>query len=251
MSDGNVSGEPTLVAGPFASWMTEIEGAIRGERGSDVPCDGCTACCTSSQFVHIEPDETDTLAHIPPELLFAAPGRPRGHVLLGYDERGHCPMLVDNRCSIYEHRPRTCRTYDCRVLAAVGVGMGDADRDAVGQDLIARRAQRWRFSVPTDVDRRQHEAVRAAAAFLVQHPTLLPVEVAPTNPTQLAVLAIAVHDLFLPRDDMTDQAVVVDPDPEMVRDEVMRRWRPPMTPPDPDRPTRWHRHDDDTPLEEP
>ena len=24
----------------------------------------CTACCTSSQFVHIEPDETDTLAHV-------------------------------------------------------------------------------------------------------------------------------------------------------------------------------------------
>ena len=36
---------------------------------------------------------------------------------MGYDERGHCPMLVDGDCSIYEHRPRTCRTYDCRVFA--------------------------------------------------------------------------------------------------------------------------------------
>ena len=37
----------------------------------------CTACCTSSQFVHIEPDETDTLAHIPAALRFPAPGTAR------------------------------------------------------------------------------------------------------------------------------------------------------------------------------
>ena len=30
---------------------------------------------------------------------------------MGYDERGHCPMLVDGDCSIYDHRPRTCRMY--------------------------------------------------------------------------------------------------------------------------------------------
>ena len=70
------SEESELAAGDFSSWMTEMQGAIRGERGSDVPCGGCTACCTSSQFVHIEPDETDTLAHIPAALLFPAPSGP-------------------------------------------------------------------------------------------------------------------------------------------------------------------------------
>ncbi len=80
--------------------MAGLQGAIRGERGSEVPCGSCTACCTSSQFVHIGPDETDTLARIPAALLFPAPRQPPGHVLLGYDERGHCPMLVDGRCSI-------------------------------------------------------------------------------------------------------------------------------------------------------
>ena len=111
-------------AGDFSAWLDEMLGALRGERAADVPCAGCTACCTSSQFVHIEPDETDTLAHIPPELLFPAPLAPRGHVVLGYDERGHCPMLVDDQCSIYEHRPRTCRTYDCRVFPAAGIEIG-------------------------------------------------------------------------------------------------------------------------------
>ena len=137
MAEANLSEERDLAAGNFSSWMIEIQGAIRGERGSNVPCGGCTACCTSSQFVHIEPDETDTLAHIPAELLFPAPRLPRGHVVLGYDERGHCPMLIDNTCSIYEHRPRTCRTYDCRIFAAVGLEIDDDD-----QVLIARQARR-------------------------------------------------------------------------------------------------------------
>src|SRR6202042_743356 len=114
---------------------------------SVVPCDGCTACCTSSQFVAIGPDETDTLAHIPAELLFPAPRQPAGHVLLGYDERGHCPMLIENRCSIYEHRPRTCRSYDCRIFAAAGLELDDAEKVA-----IADRVRQWRFSFPSTDD---------------------------------------------------------------------------------------------------
>jgi Fe-S-cluster containining protein len=128
MSDGNVGGDADLPAGEFSSWVDDIEVAIRDRRTSAVPCDGCTACCTSSQFVHIRADETDTLAHIPAALLFPAPGLPPGCRLLGYDERGHCPMLVDGRCSIYEHRPAACRTYDCRVFPAADVEAGDGDQ---------------------------------------------------------------------------------------------------------------------------
>ena len=101
----------------LSEWLDELDAAS----DMHVPCGACTACCTSSQFVHIEPDETDTLAHVPAVLRFPAPGLPKGHVVMGYDERGHCPMLVDGACSIYEHRPRTCRTYDCRIFAVTGV----------------------------------------------------------------------------------------------------------------------------------
>src|SRR5689334_20007042 len=152
-----------LDAGDFGPWLDAMQQAMRGERDADVPCAGCTACCTASQFVHIAPDETDTLAHIPPALLFPAPRMPSGHVLLGYDERGHCPMLVDGGCSIYEHRPRTCRTYDCRVFSATGIEV-DADKPD-----IAGRVREWRFSFPTDDDRRDHIAVRAAASFVEEH----------------------------------------------------------------------------------
>jgi Fe-S-cluster containining protein len=180
-----VTDDHELPAGDFSSWLHEAQGAIRGDNDARVPCDGCTACCTASQFVHIGPEETDTLAHIPAELLFPAPRLPRGHVVLGYDERGHCPMLVDGACSIYEHRPRTCRSYDCRIFAAAGVEPTDADKA-----LIAERARRWRFSYPTAADRALHDAVRAAAQFVRERPDALAPDRRPANETQLAVLAV-------------------------------------------------------------
>lgn len=195
-------------AGAFSTWLAEIDGAIAGRHDADVPCNGCTACCTSSQFVHISPDETDTLAHIPAELLFPAPRLPRGHAVMGYDERGHCPMLIDGQCSIYEHRPRTCRTYDCRVFPAAGV---ELDEDSKQQ--IAQRARQWRFSHPSAADHAEHAAVRAAATFLADHRDVLPDGVAAGGATALAVLAVQLHDLF----------VAGTPRPDDVRVELRRR----------------------------
>jgi Fe-S-cluster containining protein len=160
-----------------------MERALDGEADADVPCDGCTACCTSSQFVHIGPDESDALAHIPAALVFPAPGLPQGHVVMGYDERGHCPMLVEGGCSIYAHRPRTCRTYDCRVFAAAGVEPDD-------KPDIARRVRRWRFDHPTELDETLHAAVQAAARFVRERPDELGDRPVPSNATQLAVLAV-------------------------------------------------------------
>jgi Fe-S-cluster containining protein len=177
--------DDALPAGDFSAWLSAMVAALREEAAVEVPCGGCSACCTSSQFVHIGPDETATMAHIPPELLFPAPGRPKGEVLLGYDENGHCPMLVDGRCSIYEHRPRTCRAYDCRIFAATGL---DVDAEDDRKEPVARQARRWRFTFPTDDDRRRQAAVRAAVR-----------NVRATSVTQLAVRAVERHEEFLGR----------------------------------------------------
>ena len=179
-----------LPAGPFAPWLDGMQRALAGGQGTDVPCGTCTACCTSGQFVHIHPDEADTLAHIPHELLFPAPFLPTGHVLLGYDERGHCPMLADGKCSIYAYRPRTCRTYDCRVFPASGL----TDRD---KPPIAARAARWEFDVTGQDAERRLAAVQAAGAFLSEYPEVFPDGAPPPNRTQLAVLAVELHEEFL------------------------------------------------------
>jgi hypothetical protein len=202
-----------LAAGEFGVWLSAMRDALRGDGESDVPCDGCSACCTSSKFVHIEPDETDTLARIPSALLFPAPLMPKGHVLMGYDDRGHCPMLVDGRCSIYDHRPRTCRVYDCRVFAAAALAVDD------GKGAIDRRVRRWCFDYATDADRARHRAVETAAAFLERHENELG-DLAPRTSTARAIAAIELCEHF-------EGAGVGAPTPrvEEVRVELGRRRR--------------------------
>jgi uncharacterized protein len=178
-----------LPAGGFSAWLRRTRAALLGEGGADVPCGECSACCTTSHFVHVGPEETQTLARIPRELLFSAPGLSAGNVVLGYDEQGHCPMLADGRCSIYEQRPLTCRTYDCRVFAAAGI---TADREP-----ITRQVRRWKFGHPTPDDRAQHVAVRAAATFVREHAECFPGGAGSRDPALVAVLAIKVCDVFL------------------------------------------------------
>ena len=157
----------SLAAGTFSSWLDGTVAALAVGGDSDVPCGTCVACCSSAQFVHVTPADVDALAHIPAELLFPAPGAPTGHQLMGYDEDGRRPMLTDTGCSIYEHRPQTCRQYDCRVFAATGI---EPDKP-----LVAARVSEWEFDIddPGRVDQ-----LRSL------------VDVSVPNPTVRAVMAI-------------------------------------------------------------
>jgi hypothetical protein len=179
---------PDLPAGGLSAWLRRTRIALADESGADVSCGECTACCTTSHFVHVRPDETDALAHIPRELLFAAPGLPRRNVLLGYEENGRCPMVTSDGCSIYEHRPLTCRNYDCRVFAAAGI--------AADQQAITQRTRRWKFAYPAQDDRDRHASVRAAAAFLQAHAGSFPAAAALRDPMHVAILAVKVCEVF-------------------------------------------------------
>lgn len=179
---------PTLA---FSAWLGETLAADRGDGGIEVACGECRGCCTSSYFIHIAPDEKAALACIPKGLLFSAPGLPKGHKLLGYDDKGHCPMFKDNACSIYEDRPRTCRAYDCRVFAATGFTEGE------GKPVIALQAERWRFGFDTAEDESRFAAVQASARFLRNHAARFPTGLLPSNAPQKAMLAIRMHGMFM------------------------------------------------------
>ena len=207
-----------LAAGDFGVWLSEIGRALRDEAASDVPCGDCTACCTASQFIHIAPDESETLTRIPRALLFPAPGLPKGHVLMGYDARGHCPMLQDGVCSIYDDRPRTCRAYDCRIFPASALVPTDDDKASITQ-----RTRRWRFTYAIDADRVRHAATRAAAGYLREHPDCFPDGAVPSNATQLAVLAVEIHDVFLHRNEATGELGIELPTLERVGAAILRR----------------------------
>ena len=179
-----------LDAGPLGAWASATVAVSVGAVDADVPCAECTACCRSGWFVHVAPDEVAALRRIPETLQFPAPGRPPGHVVVPHDEHGRCPMLTDRGCSIYDDRPRTCRAFDCRVFTATGLRP-----DGVGEIDVARRADRWRFEVSGDDDRRRDTAIRAAVAR---------VEVGGGRPGDVAAAAVQVHELFLDGGEPTD-----------------------------------------------
>jgi hypothetical protein len=114
---------------------------------------------------------------------------------MGYDKNGLCPMLANSKCSLYEHRPQTCRDYDCRVFAAAGIAAGSSEKAVINQ-----RVASWKFSYPTAQDRAEHLAVQAAASFMHKNATSFPGGRVPDNPSQLAILALKVYSVFLNKD---------------------------------------------------
>ncbi len=193
--------QPDLAAGDFSSWLRQTRIALLSDNGMDVACGDCIGCCSSSYFIHIKPQETRPLSLIRKELLFPAPGMPNGHVLMGYDKNGLCPMMSSGRCTIYTHRPQTCRNYDCRVFSAAGIAAGGD-----GKAVINQRVARWKFSYPTVQDQNEHLAVQSAAKFIRTHANCFPGGRVPDNPSQLAILALKVYAVFL-----TPQGVVHHP----------------------------------------
>ncbi len=201
-----------LPAGIFSQWLSQTIEALKNNEGTDVPCGDCIGCCSSSYFVHIRPEEKKVLKLINKDLLFPAPGMPQGHVVMGFNEKGECPMLVNKKCSIYEHRPITCRAYDCRVFTAAGITKCDEDKI-----LITRRIQRWKFSFPTDLDKIRQTTIKIARLFLLDNIKSFPKGSIPGNSTQLAILAIKIHELFLEFNEKSDKAECIFPDIEVVK----------------------------------
>jgi Fe-S-cluster containining protein len=190
-----------------------MRAALSGGAGMEVACGDCRGCCTSSYFIKVRPHETAALAHIGADNLRPIPGATSGNLLMGFDERGHCFMFANGGCSIYQHRPETCRTYDCRVFAAAGMNAG-AEKSAINE-----RIAQWEFEYASDQDREEHRAVTATANFLRQHPVRFPGGRIPSRPSDIAVLAVKSYQVFLdpPRSDAEIAAAIIETSREFDR----------------------------------
>jgi uncharacterized protein len=195
-----------LSAGAFSAWLRAMRAALAGSAGMDVACGDCRGCCTSSYFIKVRAHEKEALEHIGADQLRPVPGATNGNMLMGFDEQGHCFMFANGNCSIYAHRPETCRTYDCRVFSAAGMNAGE------GKLVINERISRWRFEYPSERDRDEHRAVTAAASFLRQHPVRFPGGRVPSRPSEIAVLAVKCYEVFIGpgRPDAEMAAAIVD-----------------------------------------
>jgi uncharacterized protein len=192
-----------LPAGDFSAWLRQMRRALAGDGEMDVACGECRGCCVSSYYVKVRPHETDALDRIGAGNLQAGPD---GSQLLGFHANGHCRMLRDGDCSIYPHRPDTCRTYDCRVFAAAAMEAGQ------DKTVINQRVGRWRFGFSSEQARSEQRAVAAAASYLRQHPVRFPGGHVPSRPSEVAVLAVKVYAVFLdpPADDAAVRAGIIE-----------------------------------------
>ncbi|HEV7608970.1 MAG TPA: YkgJ family cysteine cluster protein [Steroidobacteraceae bacterium] len=193
-------------AGNFSEWLRAMRATLAGGPGMDVACGDCVGCCTSSYFIKVRAHERTALELIGPDNVRPVPGATNGNMLMGFDEQGHCFMFANGGCSIYSHRPETCRTYDCRVFTAAGLIAGP------DKSVINERISLWRFDYPSDRDRDEHRAVTAAANFLRQHPVRFPGGRVPSRPSEIAVLAVKSYQVFLnaPSSDAEIAAAVID-----------------------------------------
>jgi uncharacterized protein len=178
-------------AGPFSDWLRAMRAALAGSSSMNVACGDCVGCCTSSYFIKVRAHETAAMARIGADNLRPVPGSTGGDKLMGFDSQGHCFMFANGGCSIYAHRPETCRTYDCRVFAASGMNAGP-EKLAINQRIAS-----WRFDYPSTRDRDEHRAVTAAANFIRQHPIRFPGGRVPSRPSEIAVLAVKSYEVFL------------------------------------------------------
>ena len=192
-------------AGPFSSWLREMRAALAGNEGMNVACGSCRGCCTSSYFIKVRAHEHAALESIGADRLRPLPGATNGAQLMGFHENGHCFMFSKGNCTIYTHRPETCRTYDCRVFAAASMTAGE------GKTEINERVASWRFDYPTARDRDEHRAVTAAANFLRQHVVRFPSGHVPSRPSDIAVLAVKAYQVFLdpPPSDVEISAAII------------------------------------------
>ena len=192
-----------MAAGAFARWLEQyLHAQAQGEPVGEVPCGDCNACFKASYFISIAEEERETIERIPRVHLTVSTRSQERQWALEQSCGGNCPMLVDETCSIYAHRPRACRRFDCRVFAAASITPGSGPRAAVNQQVW-----RWRFDYPGAADAARQTALLEAAAFLQRRADLIDAEVAPKDTSELAKAAVFVHDIFLQANSQSDQQI--------------------------------------------
>jgi hypothetical protein len=80
---------------------------------TEVPCQGCTACCASNQGLFLHPEQGDDVESYQHRVVKdRSTGNPV--FLLATGTNGECVYLDRSGCTIYERRPLLCRSFDCR-----------------------------------------------------------------------------------------------------------------------------------------
>ena len=119
---------------------------------SDVPCNGCTACCRNDLLI-LHPEHGDNPTdYETQECKNPVTGKPA--IALAHKPEGGCIYLGDGGCTIHARAPVTCRESDCRKFYAKL------------RDKNSRTERRWLVKmniVGADVLKAGRERLRSAA----------------------------------------------------------------------------------------
>lgn len=103
-------------------------------------CGGCTACCHQ----RVEIFDTESPVNLKHLDVISDPDGPPGARKLRQNDDSSCVHLGEHGCTVYEHRPKACRAYDCRLYAFYGFRI---DHEHGGPE------PRWRFGTDTKEDK--------------------------------------------------------------------------------------------------
>lgn len=119
-------------------WVDQTIQVQKDERASnDVACKSCTQCCYWPRVdVDPEQEEPEHLRHL--TIIQGAKG---WYIPKRAD--GGCIHLGPKGCTVYEHRPRACRKFDCRIFGLI---------DAAAPIGNNHYGPVWRFRYETDAD---------------------------------------------------------------------------------------------------
>lgn len=146
---------------------------------AEVPCDGCRECCWHHRV------GVDPAAERPQDLAHLTMEHDADGYFLSKRADGACVHLGPQGCTVYSHRPRGCRTYDCRVAGLAGlVEPFEGDH----------RAPAWHFPVRTPEDKAVLLAAGLAAYPYVKRQ--LSGETLPSWAEMLVTVLKHVHELM-------------------------------------------------------
>lgn len=99
-------------------WNIKVTTVEQPGEDSDVNCGNCEAPCCKGIFVPLLTEKEFFSGKYPIKVIDVPEFKdklPSAENIIGLAVlKNGCIFLKDNKCSIYEDRPKACRIYDCR-----------------------------------------------------------------------------------------------------------------------------------------
>lgn len=153
--------EVRFAGSPLEVYNRRVEMETRSAAGEhvevSVPCSGCVSCCYHKEVdIYPEEERPEDLRHLD------VVEDQNGKLVLRKRSDGACVHLAEGGCSVFTHRPRACRMYDCRVHAIAGLA---------SQFDAEHTPPAWAFKTRSESDAIFRQIMlRNGAGYLRAHP---------------------------------------------------------------------------------